>query len=126
MTKADELALWKSIMAQLPPSGYLAMYLEGSTEWVQRALETDMPCNPFAHVKSLKDQAVQEANAYTKLAATAKQQYEALAADLARCRRELGQCRDEMRRVKEQATTLARIADECYSKAVGHVLAHIP
>ena len=123
-TKAEELAHWQEFLATLPPCSYLALYLHGSTELLQRAMSNDESTELIPALRRGRQEALADMAAANKAAAEARETREAVKRDVLAAKRELHDCREELRNVRDAAASLLRSSEAAYAKAVHDTVRH--
>jgi hypothetical protein len=121
-SKAEELACWQAFLSTLPRCSYLAMYLEGSTEILHRAMANDESTELVAQLRRGRAEAREDEAQAIQARKEALEQLATVKQQIARGNRELCSIRDDLRRASESARTLVRCADEAYQRAVNAVL----
>lgn len=121
-SKAEELDHWRAFLAQLPPFSYLAMYFRDSVPLLENAMRNDWGCEPIVAIRSMRLEALGDEAAATKQAAAAKERRDKLQAEVKLAKRELADCREQLRKLAESANTLARNAAEAQARCAAVLL----
>lgn len=121
-SKVQELEHWTSFLATLPPCSYLALYLQGSTEHLRAAMANDVCCELLPAVRRGMYEAQEAERDAIKAQHKAQEELATLQRHVTVLRRELVGIREDLRKAKESAQTLARCAAESFESAVHAVV----
>lgn len=116
-SKAEEIAHWQAFLATLPANSYLALYFQGSTEFLENAMRNDMAIEGARDLNNRRLLALGECLDAEKRLKQLTEQRDTLEAAVRRLKREASQIRDALEDASRTSSSTAAQAAGGFGQA---------